>query len=63
MSDDADIAQAQAEREEEMRNKFKFTLLPEAEATGKCLNCGEPLTQGRWCDVYCRNDWATRQRS
>ncbi len=32
-----------------------------ARATGRCLNCGEPLAQGlRWCDTDCRDDWARR---
>jgi hypothetical protein len=26
--------------------------------TGRCLWCGEPLTeQLRWCDAACRDDW------
>lgn len=25
--------------------------------TGECLNCGQPLAHGRWCDKYCRDDW------
>ena len=37
----------------------------EAQPTGECLNCGEPLKGSiRWCDVYCRNEWsATKDRS
>jgi len=28
-------------------------------ATGKCLNCGQPLSRKmRWCDAGCRDDWA-----
>lgn len=27
-------------------------------ATGVCLWCGEPLTEGRrWCSAECRDDW------
>lgn len=34
----------------------------EAEETGHCLNCGEPVKPGhRWCDIFCRNDWTARR--
>ena len=25
-----------------------------------CLNCNEPIKQGRWCDKDCRDDWEKR---
>lgn len=25
--------------------------------TGECLNCGDPVKVGRWCNVSCRDDW------
>jgi len=29
-----------------------------AKATGKCLNCFEPLASGlRWCNKDCAEDW------
>lgn len=34
---------------------------PVAEPTGFCLNCGEPLSDGkRWCNPECREDWEVR---
>lgn len=31
-------------------------------ATGCCLNCGEPLADGRrWCDAACRDDYEYRE--
>ena len=58
MSDDIDKAQDHIEREEQMRRKYQLTNLLEAEATGECLNCFEPVPAGhRWCNANCRNDW------
>lgn len=35
----------------------------EVEATGKCLNCDEELTEGkRFCNAGCRDDWQRMQR-
>lgn len=31
--------------------------------TGKCLNCDEPLEQGRYCDDDCRDDHERRVTS
>lgn len=34
------------------------------EATGVCLHCETPLSDGRrWCDAECREDWEKRQRA
>jgi UDP-3-O-[3-hydroxymyristoyl] N-acetylglucosamine deacetylase/3-hydroxyacyl-[acyl-carrier-protein] dehydratase len=34
----------------------------EAEVTGECLNCYEPVGFGmRWCDKNCREDWQKRR--
>lgn len=31
-------------------------------AVGYCLNCGEPLPDGRrWCNRECRDDWCRRE--
>lgn len=36
----------------------------EVQATGTCLNCGEPLpSRARWCDAGCRDDWARMLRT
>lgn len=62
MSDEADKAQDREELEDQIRRKY--TRKPELEVppTGYCLNCGEPVKYDmRWCDVFCRNDWAGRQ--
>lgn len=62
MSDEADDAQAHIEREEAFRRKYHDANRLEAEYTGKCLNCGEPLNNKRWCDEDCRADWTKRRR-
>ena len=56
MPDLADLAQIQWEHLDEYRLKARQPPAPEA--TGFCLNCGEPLPPGqRWCDSDCRDDW------
>jgi hypothetical protein len=58
MSDPIDDAQAHMEREEEMRRKFRLPVKLEAEATGECLNCYEPVpVSHRWCNRECYLDW------
>ena len=58
MSDPIDDAQDHIEREEEMRRKYQPAVGLEAEATGECLNCFEPVpVSHRWCDAECRRDW------
>ena len=32
----------------------------EPQATGECLNCGDRLQDGRWCDADCRHDLELR---
>lgn len=59
-----DIAD-QAERQEQLARDAALAQVPLVDlavigGTGECLNCGEPLSAGRWCDVYCRNDWTAR---
>ena len=35
----------------------------EAEETGYCLYCGEPVEKGRrWCDADCRDGWEKEQK-
>jgi hypothetical protein len=56
MSDTADLAQAQNERLDQVILATRKPAAPDA--TGFCLNCGEPLPGGRrWCDADCRDDW------
>lgn len=44
------------------RIKASSTAQPEAEAVGKCLNCGQRLRHKlRWCDEDCRDDWQYRR--
>jgi len=63
MADDIDKAQDHIEREEHMRRKYSNPNRLEAEATGECLNCFEPLSLGmRWCDKYCKEDWEKRRK-
>jgi hypothetical protein len=63
MSDDADLAQAQSELDEVIRRKYTKKPMLEAEATGECLNCYEPLDiSKRWCNKDCQEDWELRRR-
>jgi hypothetical protein len=55
MPDLADLAQAQNECLDQMTLAMRKPAAPQA--TGFCLNCGEPLPAGRWCDAECRDDW------
>lgn len=35
----------------------------DATATGYCLYCGEPVSDGkRWCCVECRDEWEREQK-
>lgn len=58
MADDADKTAERMEHEEKLRRLS--TQAPAIEPTGFCLNCDEPLTEGRWCDAHCRDDWSKR---
>jgi hypothetical protein len=63
MSDDADMPQERLDSQQELIRKYTTAAPPEAEATGFCLNCAEPLPDGeRWCDIYCNQDWSLRQK-
>lgn len=53
--DVADRAQMDTDFLEEHRQK---PVTKEAEETGYCLFCGEPVPPGyRWCDKSCRDQW------
>lgn len=54
--DDAD----RANKDWEVYQKnISVNLKKEAEPTGYCLYCHEPLhdKRKRWCDAHCRDDW------
>jgi hypothetical protein len=56
MPDVVDLAQTQNERMDQVMLTIRKPTAPDA--TGFCLNCGEPLSDGRrWCDADCRDDW------
>jgi hypothetical protein len=59
MSDDADRAGDMMEKEDELRRKHYRQPPMEANPTGYCLNCEEPLHKvgQRWCNSECRDDW------
>ena len=62
MSDEADLAQAHMEAEDRLRKKYTKKPALEAEVTGECLNCYEPVGFGmRWCDKDCQDDWTKRK--
>jgi len=64
MSDDADVAQAQMERDAEIRKRYKPTSVSEVKAIGFCLNCSEELPKDiRWCCVECQDDWSRRRNA
>jgi len=51
-----DMATAREEQDRELALKVRKPGGPAA--TGVCLCCGEPVTDGRrWCDADCRDDW------
>jgi|688.fasta_scaffold980427_2 hypothetical protein len=64
MSDDADLAQSQMEREEEIRKRYKPSPVAEVQAIGFCLNCSEALPKHvRWCSQDCQEDWTRRKNA
>jgi hypothetical protein len=59
MADIIDLAQTQHEFLHDVEISARKPTEPDA--TGFCLNCGEPLPAGhRWCNVDCRDDWERR---
>ena len=58
--DDSDLATAQ---EEVARMAALAVRKPEPQLeSGRCSYCGEETT-GRWCDIFCRDDWAKQQEA
>lgn len=60
--DDIDRAQAGAEMflDAALANARR-AMHPTAAETGVCLNCGEVLESGRFCDADCRDDYERRE--
>lgn len=43
---------------------LRYRKRPGPKATGKCLNCEEPLPhERRWCDAGCRDMWLREWRN
>lgn len=67
MSDWTDDASAQEELhlqvalQRQLAQSKKHEAALEA-ASGHCLNCDEPLEEGRFCDADCREDFQRRIR-
>lgn len=60
MADQFDRATEIEERDREQALAMRKPEGPAA--TGFCLNCEEPLEDGRrWCDKDCSTDWQRRQ--
>ncbi|GHT90510.1 hypothetical protein FACS1894101_3060 [Betaproteobacteria bacterium] len=60
MADIADMTQERIERLALCQQRFgQAKQKPAApEATGYCLNCGDPIADmRRWCDSECRDEW------
>lgn len=58
MTDD-DYASEREEQHREWALKFRKPEAPGA--TGRCLNCDEPVPDGaRWCDYECMQDFTMR---
>lgn len=59
-----DIADQSQLELEQINAHQKINLKQEAEPTGYCLFCGEPLTDNkRWCDADCRDMWEKEQNA
>jgi len=57
--DDADYAAIEEQIRIDVAMRNRVCHEPQ-HATGECLNCGEKLQVGRWCDPECRTDWERR---
>jgi hypothetical protein len=58
MGDEADRADALIEMVAGCAIAAARQALPDAQATGACLWCGDEVSAGRrWCDADCRDDW------
>lgn len=62
MMDVLDKTQQDMEAIEELSWKYKAHDVKDAEETGYCLYCGEPVKEGRrWCDKECARLWEYEQ--
>lgn len=59
MTDQIDKAQ---EFEAMHRRHALDNRAPELPFKGECYNCEEPVTQGCFCDAYCRDDYELREK-
>ena len=58
-----DKTQQDMEAIEALSWKYKAHDVKDAEETGYCLYCGEPVKEGRrWCCPECRSDWEHEQQ-
>ena len=63
MMDVLDKTQQDMEAIEALSWKYKAHDVKDAEETGYCLYCGEPVKEGRrWCCPECRSDWEHEQQ-
>lgn len=61
--DTLDKTQQDMEAIEALSWKYKAHDVKDAEETGYCLYCGEPVNEGRrWCCPECRSDWEHEQQ-
>ena len=61
--DTLDKTQQDMEAIEALSWKYKTHDVKDAEETGYCLYCGEPVKEGRrWCCPECRSDWEHEQQ-
>jgi len=61
MADDVDLTEQRTEFEAKVHLYQSHRDEPSIkEPTGACLNCEEPLTDRRWCNADCRDQWERR---
>lgn len=61
--DTLDQVQAEREQLEALLVHRPDPNAKDAEETGECLYCGEPLPAGRrWCNAECRSEWEHEQQ-
>ena len=64
MADVVDIANDWVDTEHQLKMAAIKNAPLEAEETGECLLCGEPLTAGRrWCDADHRDRWEKERKN
>ena len=58
--DDADYAENEQQLRIDLAMKNRVLHVPQQKDTGECMNCGDRIQVGRWCDAECRTDWDRR---